>query len=201
MKHLPLIILLSLLSCKERKQDCQYVLPNGYSLQFNQQTGEYVVKTGFGIVPSEQREQDEKLDLIHWIKSLPKLASKDLYFGYGKEDDLYSRDKEYNIDFALENAIRFQDSCSAKWAIKEFYAEIEAKRVMDSAKTADKHRSDSIQHIKDSINNDFKPVTYPKKHIIFDSLLSDGIYAVHISDSEILKTYKQVKDQAENQFR
>jgi hypothetical protein len=205
MKYLTLIILLSLLSCKERKQEpgpakdlsicCDCVIPKGFALLYNKNTGDYIVKTG---------------KRIDYVASLAvRFGDVEAIPGDTVYADGYYNPETSNVRYpvwasmlsGLGHAFRIKDSCRAKFIADSMYKDAIQKEIQAKQAACNQHIADSIQHIKDSINNDFKPVAYPKKHIIFDSLLSDGIYAVHISDSEVLKTYKQVKDQAENQFR
>jgi hypothetical protein len=128
MKHLPLIILLSLLSCKERKQDnkklpgknCDYMIQSGFQLQVNPHTHEYIIA-------------DVRKGITYYY---------DNDFGF------------WSAWPFVTYAHRFKDSCEAKSVLKDIVDEIYERRHTDTLKRI----SDSIQHIKDSINNDFKPV-------------------------------------------
>lgn len=89
MIRLTILFALLFLSCDSPK-DCDYIIPEGYSLLYNQERKDYVVKC-----PEEG-------------------SLKELYLVY------YGRIKEYGTMPPVVNYTTFTDSCEAKYHIKQY---------------------------------------------------------------------------------
>jgi hypothetical protein len=144
---------------------CKWTLPQGYGFMYNAHNGQYLIRTPERPDTLEDGFDVRTLLLMGVVVKKHPNAYRYGYFGSepGRSRWMYllEADAFDSILYApLTSAFRFSDTCTAKKAFYSVYQRWHSLHVQiwitDSVGKVERHRVDSLKHIKDSLNPFYK---------------------------------------------